>query len=517
MHSTNTRMTLNSGSKGTSPDTLLADRQTPVRILEGWLSRLERTPLGGAGNVESVLDAISKGNGLLDRRLAVNTAFNTLIQYEEYGVFVEVFNAWCACCETQSESFKASLDLRLPHDWKPVHLAAMVDAFRQIRVQQVRLISDFESTSFHPHPIPEAVCKCVAALLEAGTRELNVFGELADPSLVANALRHSQLQSISLGQFAREDEALGTREMASYETLAEGLTGCGTLKHLEIRHSSLLASPLIQALLQGLQAPQLQPAATTTTTGTTVTQAQRSAANASTAMDSTGPNNVRTVPVFFRIASGRSFQIYCAEKDKVKDFVDSFRKEQNVSGDLKIMLVAGAKQVYVDYGTHQQPVEDTTVNSVEYMIDLSRVPDKPIITIVLWPIAHQGRSAPRADRPAAIDYKSPSSDCSIGFDFHTADKPLRLYFEGKEKAEEIVDVLQRELNVIPGKNILLESNGVFIYLDSKLFRMKKREYERSGDRQGEDILRYAADVNALLRITKGLGSGASVQVMVEER
>lgn len=518
MYSTNTSMAMHPGPLRTSPDTPVGDRQTPAQILADWLSRLERTPYGASGNVEAVLNAISQGDGLRCAPLAVESAFNTLIRHEEYGVFVAAFNAWCECCQTDGKPFNPSLNLRLPHDWKPARPAEMVDAFRQIQVAQVRVTPDSDASPFHP--IPEALCLCVVALLEAGTRALKISGELAAPRLVANAFRHSQLRLISLGQTARQHEALGTSEMASYATLVEGLMGCGTLECLEIRHNDLLALPGLKALSNALQGPPLQPAATTTTTttsaGTTVTQAQQSAANASTAMESAGPNNVRTGLVYFKTASGRVFEIPCTEKDKVKDFVDAFRKEQNISDDLKIMLVAGGRQLYVDYGTHQHPAEDATVNSVEHMIELSRLPDKQIIALVVWPIADQGLSAPRADRPAAIDYKSPSPDRPISFDFYTPDKPLRLYFEGNEAAKEIADLLHRELKVKPRNSILLASNGVFIYLDLYLFGMKKREYERSSDSQGEARLRYAADGNALLRITRELGSGASVQVMVME-
>ncbi len=247
---TSTGMALGPGPQRGTPDSPGGEPRTPAQMLNGWLSRLERTPFGGAGNVESVLTAISQGDGLLGMRPAVDAAFNTLIQYEEYGVFVEVFNAWCACCPADDERFDPSLNLRLPHDWVPLHLSAMVMAFSQIKVPTVRMFADEERvdslTRFHP--VPNAVCLCVEALLRAGTRALAVFGELASPTLVAKAFRFSSLQSIILGQAARQHEELGSSERGSYAILAQGLVSCRTLEHLEIRHGDLLVlHPMVTA------------------------------------------------------------------------------------------------------------------------------------------------------------------------------------------------------------------------------------------------------------------------------
>ncbi|MDO9434059.1 hypothetical protein [Hydrogenophaga sp.] len=236
--------------------------QTPAQIRDGWLSRLNNAHYGFTGTVESVLDAISQGNGLPHNPFATTSAFTALIQFEEYGVFVEVFNAWCECRQTDGEPFEATLFLKLPQDWKPVHEAEMVQAFRQIRVQHVKVLATSEQKEYEPtifHPIPEAVSKCIQALLEAGTRELSIFGELLDPVPVADALRNSRLQSIHLGNPAIQYEAMGARGMESFKTLLVGLRNCSTLDHLEIHHGSLLTlHPLIAAFSQEPQGPRLK-------------------------------------------------------------------------------------------------------------------------------------------------------------------------------------------------------------------------------------------------------------------
>lgn len=322
---------------------------------------------------------------------SVQSVFNTLIQYEEYGVFVEVFKAWCECSQTDGERFKASLDLWLPHDWNPVYRAEMVEAFGQIQVHQVRVKSDFDSTPLQP--IPEGVCMCVAAMLQQGTRELHVFGELAAPHVVADVFRRSQLQSVTLGEAARQHEDLGYSERVSYGTLAEGLARCPTLARVELRHGDLksLQHSVIR-FSRHLNGPRDESVAIITAC-TTVARARKSAPNAFNPPALDRPCDSEIMFVQFRIGS-EGFNVWCTTKEKVKDFVDSYRIKNKISDDFKIFLLVGGKDVYADYGRHQNPFEKTVANSVEYLIDFLRMPEYEHVQMLILPIANRRTPAP---------------------------------------------------------------------------------------------------------------------------
>ncbi len=190
----------------------------------------------------------------------LSTFFNDLIECEAYGVFVEVFNACNGYLRSQAEGnaepFKTRLSLFMPHDWKPVFRAEMVEAFRQIQVDQLEVHAT--STGNGAHAIPEAVSACVAALLHGGATELTVQGALSASAEVAHALRDSRLRSITFNTSVDETSRLGPSERESFEHLARGLVACSTLRHLGMGHSDLFALHATVAEFQQPGGPKLE-------------------------------------------------------------------------------------------------------------------------------------------------------------------------------------------------------------------------------------------------------------------
>ncbi|MDO9434658.1 hypothetical protein [Hydrogenophaga sp.] len=321
--------------------------QTPAQIRDGWLSRLERTHSGVIGPVELVLDAISQGSVPANVRAAVTMAFNILIQHEEYGVFVEVFNAWCACCQTDGDPFEASLDLRLPHDWNPVYRAEMVEAFGQIHVHQVRVKASSDSAPFHT--IPEAVCECIAALLKGGTRDLQIFGELVGLNAVVNAVGGSQLKSISLGQSDRQREKLSSDEAMSYDVLGYALRSCVTLERVVIRHRDL---DMLKSTLNGyswLPEGQRFQAATTNTSGTIVTTLTRVHVNPNnhpSGINYRIPGDGPHERIDFKDGVDRYFPLYFNGKEAISDIIAFIKNDMGIDTSKKLRIIARGVEVH---------------------------------------------------------------------------------------------------------------------------------------------------------------------------
>ncbi len=160
-------------------------------------------------------------------------------------------------------------------------------------------------------------------------------------------------------------------------------------------------------------------------------------------------------------------------------------------------------------------------NSVETISDFYKRHDVGLLAtihLLIRPLDGPGETAPvgatRSHAFSAIDYKMTGPNRKIAYQFVIDRKPVRLYFEGKESGEDVLAFIRRELNVLPHATAYLQSGDLKIYLDRKVFASKKNYYEEKGLTDLAGNMRIAADVNALVRITKG--REASVQVGLEE-
>lgn len=219
--------------------------------------------------------------------------FNDLIEHEAYALFLDVFAAYNKIQQSQAcaigKAFKTWLVLELPAEWVPIAQNSMVEAFRQVKVDQLivkRPGTKVAGKEENPHdrvidvcfrPIPSAASLCIQAMLQAenGPSELAVYGILEDCKLVTKAIADSKLESMDLGDTLGNDEmdalanritaeiaaaaeeqglevdeleeeagkaleAMDVQELESYGELLRGMVGCSTIKHLVLGRTELI-------------------------------------------------------------------------------------------------------------------------------------------------------------------------------------------------------------------------------------------------------------------------------------
>ncbi|MDO9435058.1 MAG: hypothetical protein Q7T95_06470 [Hydrogenophaga sp.] len=281
--------TSNSSAQTTAP--------TPDQRLNAWNASLDAVGLKKASLVQKILRQVAHGTASPNYSVLAQSVFNDLIQHEAYDVFVEVFTAYNAIRGAQLRApnvppFKTSLTLELPANWAPAGPAAFHAALQKVQVQKLEVVHprvdeskfmplnatseeepDLDFWAYtapsqvdpqllalvernralvvqqHDAPVPEAVCDAIVTLLQAGTTELSVRGNLAQPSIVAQALSASPLQSIALGHFNRYSNAISTETSASYGTLMQGLAKCRSLRQFVVRQPVLLS---LHAAVEGM-------------------------------------------------------------------------------------------------------------------------------------------------------------------------------------------------------------------------------------------------------------------------
>ncbi|MDO9435057.1 hypothetical protein [Hydrogenophaga sp.] len=270
---------------------------TPDQRLSEWNASLDSVGLSDARLAQIILKKVAHGTATTNDALLAQSVFNDLIQHEAYDVFVEVFTAYNAIRAAQVRApneppFKTSLTLELPANWAPTGPAAFHAALQKVQVQKLEVVhptvdeskfmplnatseldtamgfwgytapshADTQQLALvernrallvqqHDAPVPEAVCDAIVTLLQAGTTELSVRGNLAQPSIVAQALSASPLESIELGHVNRVSRAISPETSASYGTLMQGLAKCRSLRQLVVGQPVLLA---LHAAVEGM-------------------------------------------------------------------------------------------------------------------------------------------------------------------------------------------------------------------------------------------------------------------------
>ena len=278
---------LNSSVQTTAP--------APLDRLSAWNASLNSVALTDASAAQNLLEQVAHGIASPNDAPLAQAVFNDLIQHEAYDVFVEVFTAYNAIRASHVRApneppFKTSLTLQLPADWAPTGPAAFEAALQKVHVQRLEVVhpevdeSRFQPLQktngpirsffpggpgnvFDPHeharihqnraivaekydaPVPEAACDAIVTLLQTGTTELVVRGNLTRPNMIARALPASALQSIELGHRNHYARDMSSATIDSYGTLMQGVTKCGTLQHLILRQAELLT---LHASVDGL-------------------------------------------------------------------------------------------------------------------------------------------------------------------------------------------------------------------------------------------------------------------------
>lgn len=257
--------------------------------LDSWNASLATVALKDAAAVQTLLEQVAQGIASPKDAPLAQAVFNDLLCHEAFDVFVEVFSAYNAVREAQVREpndppFKSSLTLQLPANWTPTGPAAFHAALQKVQVQRLEVVHpEVDESKFQPltatselstlnsllsfgrvspidpqemalvnsnralvaeqydAAVPEVVCDAIVILLQGGTTELSVRGNLAKPTTVGQALSASALQSIELGHENPFWSAISTATLDSYRALMQGLTKCETLQHLILGQSHLLS------------------------------------------------------------------------------------------------------------------------------------------------------------------------------------------------------------------------------------------------------------------------------------
>lgn len=207
-------------------------KPSPEEVFQGWAAKFPNIPI-------DVFAALSElAHGRLADDDCIQEAFCRLLNEGEFESCFEIFEAHRTVREAAAGApVTTALRLTLRVDWNP-DLDKLEALFKQLRVDSLTV--DAGASTF-----PAAGCHCIATLLKGGLSELRVGGRLAKPEVVAEAFRHSQLQSmVFLGSSASTDSTLAPIDVETLTTasvLVEGLVGRNlTLVSLAIHDERLL-------------------------------------------------------------------------------------------------------------------------------------------------------------------------------------------------------------------------------------------------------------------------------------
>ncbi|MDO9434376.1 hypothetical protein [Hydrogenophaga sp.] len=206
-----------------------------------WAAWKSKIPQGATDRVVANLKSLAQG--VVPNPAEMRQVFVCLLEKGAFDVFVDAFNTYCGMRRAVAEMskappFRSSLAIELPRSWAP-DLGKLNAALQRIQVDTLRLKAPPAQAANYPN-VSRAACHLVAGLLKGGTTVLHIGGVLADPELVARAMRQSKLRSLTL--LGVPDWTMkGRLEMETYETLAIGVTGCATLNELSIRDEQLFA------------------------------------------------------------------------------------------------------------------------------------------------------------------------------------------------------------------------------------------------------------------------------------
>ncbi len=240
----------------------------PQARLSQWQAALQSVALDDAEAAQVLFRNIAVGIAPRPDASKAQGVFNDLIAHEAYEVFKEVFNAYNAICAAQAHAsggppFITSLTLQLPADWTPSGPAALAQALLHVQVQRLEVVRPAVDASvlealgagtFFNGPagsgsalidadrarermaqnielaakqmdavIPKAVCDAIVTLLKAGTSQLVVYGNLAQPEAVGEAIAASALKSLELGLQNTFPNTVSAATTTDYGALAKGM------------------------------------------------------------------------------------------------------------------------------------------------------------------------------------------------------------------------------------------------------------------------------------------------------
>lgn len=163
-------------------------------------------------------------------------AFETMLVCQNFELFVEAFTLYgdmrTEADSKVGESFRPTLILCLPEDWRATDTTAMEAAFKAIRPDKVVVILADEGDV-----ISGDVGRCVEILVKNGATHLSVKGPFVDASRVAGALGGTRLSRLSLLVEDGRDDELSRDEKLSIDALCTGASRCGTLQRLDLTNS----------------------------------------------------------------------------------------------------------------------------------------------------------------------------------------------------------------------------------------------------------------------------------------
>ncbi len=181
--------------------------------------------------------------------------FMQMLYHGDYELFIETFRLFSELHHEAAEMageapFESSLKLAMPPHWNP-SLVELHAALSQVKVDRLTV---FPSHCAASSEVPVAVCLCVATLLNTGTTELSLSGDLAEPDVIAHAVSTSRLRWIEFADDAAQPSA---HRVESSRKILTALGRCATLKHLCIGPPELMALHLIVNSFQRNGGPQL--------------------------------------------------------------------------------------------------------------------------------------------------------------------------------------------------------------------------------------------------------------------
>ncbi|MDO9434061.1 hypothetical protein [Hydrogenophaga sp.] len=159
-------------------------------VSAGWIAKLKPETLKdkAGGQLRDLIECLSQQRVPLDKG---NFGFMVLLAHGEFEAFVDTFNLLHKLAEAQHPidqgSYKRTLRLSLPCDWKTTDLAGMLDALSRIQVNI--LVACASHSAGSDFLLPEAVCHAIAAMLEGGVTDLRIDGIPSHPVAIAQAVR----------------------------------------------------------------------------------------------------------------------------------------------------------------------------------------------------------------------------------------------------------------------------------------------------------------------------------------